>query len=74
MSKLHYLYEYQFALKVTKEVPNAIENIDKCLKLLYDYKEYIDVAKSIKELEDSKAMLEIILETYKQLVKRKGAQ
>lgn len=73
MSKIYNLEEYAFAKKIVSDVPEALKNIDKCINLLYDHQEYIDVARALQQLDESRVMLELILETYTQVLS-KGAK
>lgn len=74
MSKVHNLEELQFALRVSKDFPEAIKRIDNCQSLLYDYREYIDIAKILQQLEESKILMEVTYEVYKQIAAKKGVQ
>lgn len=66
MSKIIYLEEIALAKKVTKEFPQAIQTLDKCYNLLYNNKDYIDIARVLREIENSKINMELILQLYTQ--------
>lgn len=72
MSKIHNLYEYQLALKIVKEVPEALKTIDKCIEMLDNHKDYVDVLLALRTLEDSKLLLELTLDRYEYVVNKKG--
>lgn len=72
MSKTYNLLEYQLAQKIVKEVPDAVKTIDKCIKMLDNHKDYVDVLLAIKTLEDSKLLLELTLDRYSYVANRKG--
>lgn len=74
MSNVVYLEEIIFARQVVREAPGAIIALDNCLNLLYNHGIFFDVAKSIQQIEESKLMLELILETYKIVLEENGVK
>lgn len=50
--------------KSLKELPLTIKDIDKCLELLYNHKNYIDIANTIKQLEKAKVNYNFVLSRY----------
>lgn len=46
------------------EMPEAIKAIDKSLELLYNYKQYVDVAYAINQLEKAKKNFVFVLNRY----------
>lgn len=69
MSKIIHLEEIVLARRVVRDYPGAIQKLDNCLNLLYDSKEYIDIATSINQLRESKYMMELTLEVYTEFLK-----
>lgn len=69
MTKLIHLEDIALARRVIKDYPAAIQKLDNCIKLLYDNKEYIDIATSINQLHESKYMMELTLEAYKEYLR-----
>jgi hypothetical protein len=69
---IHNLDEYRLAKMVAKDYPKALKNIDKSLEMLYNYKNYVDVAMCINQLYDSKHMMEITLNVCKHVLKNNG--
>lgn len=69
MSKIIHLEEILLARRVVRDYPGAIQKLDNCIKMLYDNKEYIDIATSINQLRESKYMMEITLEVYTEYLK-----
>lgn len=74
MSNVVYLEEIILARQVVREAPDAIKALDNCLILLYDSSHFFDVAKSVQQIEESKLMLELILETYKIVLDENGVK
>jgi hypothetical protein len=69
VTKLIHLEDIALARRVTRDYPGAIQKLDNCIKLLYDSKEYIDIATSINQLYESKYMMELTLEAYKEYLR-----
>lgn len=69
---IHNLFEYQFAQKVVKEVPGILDALDRCQGICYNYIEYKDIANVMHSINEAKIMLEIHLETYRQVAMNKG--
>lgn len=65
MNNLVYLDEYVLAKKVTKEVPELLKLLDKSRQMLYVYRNYLDVAKIIYQIEESYMILELTHNVYK---------
>lgn len=65
MSNIINLEEIILAKKVVKDFPEAIQNLDICINLIYNKKEYYDISKVIQQIEESKFMMELILEVNK---------
>ncbi|HEU0125427.1 MAG TPA: hypothetical protein VFQ56_03895 [Flavobacterium sp.] len=74
MSNIINFEEIKLAKKVVKEVPEIVNNIDKCINLLYNSREYADVTYSLQQLNESKIMLQIYLETYKLVLEQNGVK
>lgn len=69
MTNLIHLEELLYAKKVTNDFPDAIKKIDICYKELYNYKDYIDINVILKQLEESKCMMELTLHVYTKVLK-----
>ena len=74
MSNVVYIEELILARQVVREAPEAIKALDNSLILLYNHSHLFDVAKAVYQLEDSKLMLEMILETYKLVLEQNGVK
>lgn len=75
MSNIIHLDEIRLAKKIVKDVPNIINNLDKCLNLVYPYSsEYIDAHNVMQQILDSRLMLEIIYEAYKIVLEEHGVK
>lgn len=72
MSNLIHLEELILAKKVTADFPDVIKKIDIYYQQLYNYNEYIDVVRILRQLEESKYMMELTLEVYSQILKNIG--
>lgn len=59
------LEEIILARRVVKDFPEAIQKLDTCINLIYNLKEYYDIAKVIQQAEESKIMMQLILEVNK---------
>jgi hypothetical protein len=66
MSKIIHLEELALARRVVRDYPAAIQKLDNCINILYADKEYIDIATSINQLRESKYMMELTLDVYKE--------
>lgn len=69
---VHDLFEYSFAKKVLKDVPELQIKLDKCLELLYNGREYRDIADVIYSIQEAKFILNLHYETYSKIVETKG--
>lgn len=69
MDNIIHLEELILAKKVCEDFPGAIRKIDICHDQLYNYKEYIDIMRVIRQLEESKYMMELTLEVYTEVLK-----
>lgn len=57
------------AYKIVRDFPDAIKTIDNSYKNLYNYRDYVDVARILNQMEESKYMMELILMAYTQVIK-----
>lgn len=60
----------QLKEKSLKEMPEAIKAIDKCVELLYNHQNYVDVANALKILEKAKVNFNFVLKRYQELDER----
>lgn len=71
-AEIHDIFEYGFAKKVVKDAPDLIKNLDKCAEILYNGREYRDIADVLFAISEAKIMLQLHYETYSKVVKTKG--
>lgn len=71
MSKIINFEEIKLAKRVVKDFPGAIQKLDICLNMLYDNKEYFDIANVIQQMEESKYLMELTLDVYSQILEGK---
>ncbi len=69
MSKVIYLDELRVAKKIVSEVPGILVSIDKSIEMLYTHHEYQDVYLILNQLTESRIMLGLALDVYKQVLK-----
>lgn len=69
MSQLIDLDEARLASRIVKEFPEAIKKLDKCRELLYSHMDYLDIAMTVKQIEEAKIMMELHLEVYTKVLK-----
>lgn len=63
------LDEIRLAKKVVKEYPEAIKKLDIIYQMLYNSAEFMDIAKILDQVEESKYMMELTLEVYSAILK-----
>jgi hypothetical protein len=66
------LFDYQFAKKVCKDIPQILGIIGKFEKELAKYREYRDVANIQIAINDGKTMLDLHLKAYQPVLENKG--
>lgn len=70
MTKVINFEEIVLAKRITKDFPELIQKLDNCYNLLYnDGKDYVDIARVLTQISESKCMMELILQAYTQILK-----
>lgn len=64
MNNLINLEEYRYLKEISKSVPELIKTLDKYHKILYTHKDIPEIANILDITEESKIMLEGLLEAY----------
>lgn len=72
MSNLVNLEEIKLAKKIVQDFPDLLIKLDNCANLVYNGKDYIDIAKVLRQIDESKCMMELILETYRRVLEQNG--
>lgn len=72
MSNLVHLEEIKLAIKIVQDFPGLLIKLDNCSAILYNGKDYIDITKVLRQIDESKYMMELILEAYKQVLDQNG--
>jgi len=72
MSDIHNLHDYAFSKKMLEEIPAAVEDIHKCLNILYKHRAFNAVCDSIIALNNASLELETRLPYFQNIVNNKG--
>ena len=70
--ELYSLHEFQFAKQVNEELPKILVILDNFQSKLYPYMHYHDVAQINYAINDAKAMFDVYLESYREVLEKKG--
>jgi len=69
---VHDLFEYSFAKRIVKDVPDLQKKLDLCTEILYNGREYRDIADILYSIQETKFVLQLHYETYSKIMKTKG--
>ena len=69
---IHDFTDYAFATEVCRDHPRIIKVYEKLLPVLYNFGQYQGVYPVLQMIEDSKLLLELQLDFYQKIYKRKG--
>jgi mannosyltransferase OCH1-like enzyme len=72
MADIHNLNDLQLARTIIKDLPKALESLDKCEKDLKKYKRFTNVAHVLKSISDAKSMMKIHLKSQEEIIKNRG--
>ena len=72
MADIHNLNTLQLAKTIIKDLPKALETLDKCEKQLKPYKKFTNVAHVLKSITEAKSMIKIHIKSQEEVIKKLG--
>lgn len=72
MSEVINFEEIKLAKRVVQDFPELLIKLDNCKQILYNNSDYIDIAKVIRQIDESVYTMELILGLYQEILKQNG--